>query len=334
MKYAPCGYVSITPKGIVREVNRTFLDMLGYREEDVVQHHVEAMMSTANKLIFHSYFYPHIHLDGHVEELFIRLKNSRGESIPFILNGRKFEQHGQEWLDCVLVQMGKRIDYELELRSAKKQIEEAYWEKDRALGELKHIHMEIERKQMELMEINAVLVELSNTDKLTGLKNRRYFQEKLEEHVQRYRQTQQPFSLFLIDIDHFKRVNDTWGHAQGDEVLSSVAGILLASAREQDIVARYGGEEFVMILPELNMEDARGVAERLRLAVHDSTWDMGSITISIGMTTASMDDQETSLLHKADQALYASKQNGRNRVTHYMDLAYHPQSLSRCRADS
>ncbi|MGY5346415.1 sensor domain-containing diguanylate cyclase [Paenibacillus glucanolyticus] len=320
LKYAPCGYVSITQQGIVREVNQTFLHMMGYLEEDVVQKHFEAMMSTANKLIFHSYFYPHIHLDGHVEELFIRLKNSRGDSVPFILNGRRFEREGEEWLDCVLVQMGRRIDYEMELRTAKRQIEEAYWEKDRALGELKHIHMEIERKQTELMEINAVLVELSNTDKLTGQKNRRFFQEQLEEQLRLYNQSGRPFSLFLIDIDYFKRVNDTWGHAVGDEVLVDVAGILKSCAREGDVVARYGGEEFVMILPGLDVAEAREIAEQFRRAVNDAIWTTGSITISIGMITATPEDHEAALLQKADQALYASKQNGRNQVTHHVDL--------------
>ncbi|ACX68413.1 sensor domain-containing diguanylate cyclase [Paenibacillus sp. Y412MC10] len=320
LNYAPCGYVSITHEGMVAEVNQTFLDMMGYRLEDVLQKHFEAMMSTANKLIFHSYFYPHINLDGHVEELFIRLKNSRGESVPLILNGRKFEREGQERLDCVLVQMGKRIDYEMELRMANKQIEEAYWEKDQALAELQQIHAEIERKQTELMEINAVLLELSNTDKLTGLKNRRFFQERLEEQLMQYNHNRIPLSLFIIDIDHFKRVNDTWGHGYGDEVLFDVATILKTHALEGETVARYGGEEFVMILPETDAEKAKAGAERLRRAVQDFSWKTGSMTISIGIITANPDDNEATLLQKADEALYASKQNGRNQVTHYDDL--------------
>lgn len=320
LNYAPCGYISITHEGIVADVNQTFLDMMGYRLEDVAMKHFEVMMSKANKLIFHSHFYPQLNLDGHVEELLIRLKNSRGESVPFILNGRKSEREGREWLDCVLVQVGKRIDYEMELQLANKQIEKAYWEKDQALAELQHIHAEIERKQTELMEINAVLLELSNTDKLTGLKNRRFFQEKLDEQLKEYSQTRIPFSLFLIDIDHFKRVNDTWGHAYGDEVLFDVASILKSHARDGDTVARYGGEEFVMILPETEVKGARADAERLRRAVQDFSWKTGSMTVSIGITTATPDDNEETLLLKADEALYASKLNGRNQVTHHVDV--------------
>lgn len=205
LRYAPCGYVSITHEGIIKDVNQTFLDRMGYKQVDLVHKHFESIMSTANKLIFHSYFYPFINLNGHVEELFINLKDSKGQAVPYLLNGRCLECEGVEIIDCILVQMGKRIDYELELRSAKKQIEEAYWEKDQALAKLKQIHLEIEQKQAELMEMNAVLVELSNTDKLTGLKNRRFLQEKLEEQIAGYGQVQAAFSLCIIDIDHFKK---------------------------------------------------------------------------------------------------------------------------------
>lgn len=205
LRYAPCGYVSITHEGIIKDVNQTFLDRMGYKQVDLVHKHFESIMSTANKLIFHSYFYPFINLNGQVEELFINLKDSDGKAVPYLLNGRRLECEGVEVIDCILVQMGKRIDYELELRSAKKQIEVAYWEKDQALAELKRIHLEIEQKQAELLEMNAVLVELSNTDKLTGLKNRRFLQEKLEEQIVGYGQVQTAFSLCIIDIDHFKK---------------------------------------------------------------------------------------------------------------------------------
>lgn len=197
LRYAPCGYVSITHEGIIKDVNQTFLDRMGYKQVDLVYKHFESIMSTANKLIFHSYFYPFINLNGQVEELFINLKDSEGKAVPYLLNGRRFESEGVEIIDCILVQMGKRIDYELELRSAKKQIEVAYWEKDQALAELKRIHLEIEQKQAELLEMNAVLVELSNTDKLTGLKNRRFLQEKLEEQIAGYGKFKQHFRCVL-----------------------------------------------------------------------------------------------------------------------------------------
>ncbi|WP_422658831.1 sensor domain-containing diguanylate cyclase [Paenibacillus sp. EC2-1] len=320
LKYAPCGYISITPTGIVTDVNDTFLEWMGYEEEDLVQKHFESIMSTANKLIFHSYFYPYIHLNGHVEELFLSLRDSQGQSIPFILNGRRFEIDGIEMIDCILVQMGKRIDYELELRTAKKQIEAAYWEKNQALAKLEQIHKEIEQKQAELMEYNAILVELSVTDKLTGLKNRRYFQEKLEELIVRYSENEQPFSVLIIDIDHFKKVNDTWGHQAGDLVLKQLADTLIRHSLREDTVARLGGEEFVLLLPDADAAASKLRAEALRVAVLQTPWELVTITVSIGVATMTSEDSDVTLLEKADQALYASKENGRNRVTHSLDL--------------
>lgn len=319
LEYAPCGYVSITHDGIITRMNQTFLETMGYRREELLHKHFESIMSKANQLIFHSYFYPYINLHGHVEELFINLKDSGGHSIPYILNGRRFNDEGTEVIDCVLVQMSKRIDYELELRAAKKQIEEAYWEKDQALASLKQIHAEIEQKQAELLELNATLVELSMTDKLTGLRNRRYFQEQLEEQMWRCGAGGQPFSLLIIDIDYFKAVNDTWGHQAGDEVLEKLGGLLRFYSREKDTVARYGGEEFVLILPDMDAAESRLVAENLRHEIAEAVWNVGRLTVSIGIATYTGDDSDASLLKKADEALYASKENGRNRITHRQD---------------
>lgn len=320
LNYAPCGYIGMTVRGMIADVNQTFLELTGFTKEDLLDKHLEALMSTANRIMFYSYFYPQINLNGYVSELFINLRGKKGESIPFLMNARVLTHDGREVIDCVLLQMRKRIDYEQDLRAAKKQMEEAYMEKDRALEELRFIHKEIERKQTELMEINAVLLELSNTDKLTGLKNRRFFQERLDECIRRHEEGRQSFSLLILDIDHFKKVNDTWGHPAGDEVLRQTAGILRSYAREADVAARYGGEEFAMILCGADAADAKGMAERLRLAVAESDWISGSLTISIGIATAEPGDSESALLSKADQALYTSKQNGRNRVTHYDDM--------------
>lgn len=320
LQYAPCGYVSITHEGIIADVNQTFLDKMGYEQADLVHKHFESIMSTANKLIFHSYFYPYINLNGHVDELFINLKSNDGQSIPYLLNGRRLESEGVEIIDCILMPMAKRIDYELELRSAKKQIEAAYWEKDQALAELEQIHLEIKHKQAELVEMNAVLVELSFTDKLTGLKNRRFLQEQLEAQIEEYNSNQKPFSLCMIDIDHFKNVNDRYGHLMGDYVLEKFASILKSQSRKEDIITRYGGEEFVLLLPSTETSEAIIIADNLRESIAHSPWEIGQITASIGVATFTPTDSDATILQKADQALYASKEQGRNCVTHIIDL--------------
>jgi len=320
LNYAPCGFLSINHEGIITDINQTFLQWMGYKQADLINKHIEILMSTPNKLIFHSYFYPSINLNNHIDELFISLKHHDGLSIPFLLNAKLFTENKLEYIDCILVKMKKRIDYELELRSTKKQMEAAYTEKKQALAKLEQIHLEIEQKQAELLSMNATLVELSETDKLTGLKNRRYFQEKLEEQLSNNEKSASPFSLFILDIDHFKKVNDTFGHQVGDEVLAQLAQLLKNQARSLDIVARYGGEEFVVILPETDQNEAKAIAEQLRQAVEQAKWQTGRITVSVGIATAIKTDNETTILQRADKALYASKENGRNHVTHSIDL--------------
>jgi len=314
LREMPCGYIVIDQDGYITEVNYTFLKWMSYQQEELIGQHIESLFKPSNKMVFHSYFYPNIHLHGQIEELFIKLKNAANEDVPFLMNAIKRD----EGIDCILVQMKKRIDYELELRQTKVQMEEAYLEKERAFARLEQIYYEIEQKQLELMDINTGLIKVSNTDKLTGVPNRRYFQEKLEEQMSAYIQQHAIFSLLIIDIDYFKRVNDTYGHQFGDVVLVKLASVLEAVVGERGIVARFGGEEFTVILPKADEEGAMAIAEQIRSAVEANAWkETGSLTVSVGVSTMTGQDTEESLLSKADQALYTSKEQGRNRVTHY-----------------
>ena len=317
---APCGFLSITHEGVIAEVNHTLLNWIGFEQVDLLQQHLEVLLSTANKLIFHSYFYPMINLEQQVEELFIHLKHKEGMAIPFLMNARLYKEDTVERIDCILVKMQKRIDYEQELRSAKKLLEAAYQEKEQALANLEQIHVEIEQQQAKLLAVNATLIELSETDKLTGLKNRRFFQDKLEQQLNSYYESAKPFSLCILDIDHFKKVNDTFGHQVGDDVLAQLAQLLTQRARKEDTVARYGGEEFVMILPETEIAAAKELGEQIRKTVALDHWPAGQVTISIGMATVTSEDTGTTLLKNADDALSASKKNGRNQVTHFFDM--------------
>ncbi|MGM9950227.1 MAG: sensor domain-containing diguanylate cyclase [Lysinibacillus sp.] len=321
LRKAPCGFLSLTENGILTEVNQTFLDWLGYGEEDLLGHHVEDLLPRSTRLILHAYFFPNINLHGHIEELFLSFRDSSGKSIPLLLNARRNEWNGSQVIDCIVVQMKKRMDYELELRSAKRKMEEAYAEKEQALARLQQIYREIEEKQAELLAINSGLIELSNTDKLTGIRNRRFFQEKLEEQISLHHQEGIPFSLLIIDIDHFKKVNDTYGHQVGDVVLVKLAGLLESGIRSGDVVARFGGEEFTVLLPGTGADMAKEIAEQLNRTVAQAAWEeTGSLTVSIGAATFSGKDTEASILVNADRALYASKRNGRNRTSHFDEL--------------
>ncbi|WP_342415026.1 GGDEF domain-containing protein [Paenibacillus sp. FSL R10-2782] len=171
------------------------------------------------------------------------------------------------------------------------------------------------------MRINLQLEAMASTDPLTGLKNRRYFQDKLLAGLASFQETGLSFSLLIIDIERFKSINDTYGHSVGDLVLTNLAELLQSMSRDIDIVARYGGEKFVIILPDNNQEEAILTAERYRSTTASMDWGEYTITVSIGVATVTQEDTEQSIVHKADLALYASKSGGRNWVTHSASLA-------------
>lgn len=168
----------------------------------------------------------------------------------------------------------------------------------------------------------AILQYESITDSLTGLKNRRYFDQRLSEEIAQSKRYRLPLSLLLIDVDHFKRVNDTYGHQMGDEVLKNLSKVILEMVRDSDVVARYGGEEIAIITPNTDKAEAILLAERLRnivqkstLASMDATQDVIQITISVGVSTLNFERMDKDILvEEADKALYEAKNLGRNRV--------------------
>ncbi len=155
------------------------------------------------------------------------------------------------------------------------------------------------------------------TDALTGLYNRRYFEEALEKEVQRAKRQKQPFSIIGIDLDYLKKINDTYGHTFGDLAIKTIADVLKSNARSVDVPARIGGEEFNVLLPGINSEGAMIAAERIRKSIESVEIDtIGHITGSLGVATYFEHSEDVEeLLELTDQAMYTSKRNGRNRVT-------------------
>ncbi|HEY5522372.1 MAG TPA: diguanylate cyclase [Desulfuromonadaceae bacterium] len=182
------------------------------------------------------------------------------------------------------------------------------------------VHLKIKKLQDELRCSNELLLELSNTDHLTGLFNRRYMMEALDKEVQRSIRKGGTLSMIMLDIDHFKLVNDGFGHLQGDVVIQKVALQLQKELRSYDCAARYGGEEFVAILPDSSLKDAVFVADRIRLAVLGTRFNGPlanlSLTVSLGVACLSKEHSLTvdGFIKLADDALYRAKANGRNRV--------------------
>lgn len=158
-------------------------------------------------------------------------------------------------------------------------------------------------------------------DALTGVFNRRYLDKRLKIELAAARETDKPLSLVIADIDHFKGINDTYGHTAGDGVLKHFAKLLRSNMKGKDMVARYGGEEFCIILPQTALDNAVRVSEQIRQELEDSTLVLAKskkklqrITASFGVALSSPDDTETSLFERADKRLYEAKNSGRNRV--------------------
>ena len=156
-------------------------------------------------------------------------------------------------------------------------------------------------------------------DPLTSLYNRRYFEEEVKKQIIKAKTTNLPYSILMLDADHFKKVNDTYGHKVGDKVLIELATRAEKALRDKDIVARYGGEEFIIFLPEINVIQAEKVADRLRqsistIVVYSDDNQEVRFTVSVGVSSSDISDNVDTLVKTADEALYRAKQNGRNRV--------------------
>jgi len=181
-----------------------------------------------------------------------------------------------------------------------------------------HAAARVKRLQDELRQRNEELDRLSRTDALTGLRNRRHVEEYLAKLTSLARRNVEPIAVLVIDIDHFKSVNDEYGHDAGDAVLRQVAGRMLGSIRLEDMIGRWGGEEFLVVLPDTAAEGAAELAERLRGVVADEPCSLADgatirVTISVGCA-ASLTDDAGRLVRSADAAMYEAKQSGRDRV--------------------
>jgi len=183
---------------------------------------------------------------------------------------------------------------------------------------LRHADSELKALESKLKEAE----QHATTDVLTGLLNRRSFEEKLEQQINATTRDGNALALIILDIDHFKRINDTYGHLTGDDLLRIIAKTLTDFVKGKDVVCRYGGEEFVILLPDTPIAGATTVAEKIRAHFSDMSWkqkstgvSMGKVTLSFGISTYRPGETFTSFVQRADVALYQSKKLGRNRVT-------------------
>jgi diguanylate cyclase (GGDEF)-like protein len=193
------------------------------------------------------------------------------------------------------------------------------------LSIISYVSLAIER--MHYYERSEALLKLSSIDSLTGLYNRRFLEERLAEEMSRSRRYSRHLSLLLLDIDDFKKYNDSFGHLAGDQALQLISQSIMDTVRKVDIVTRFGGEEFLIVLPETEKSTARSIAERIisridRLGSSDGDEKLcGRLTVSIGLASFPVDAKdEQDLVGKADVALYEAKREGKNKLVVFDDM--------------
>lgn len=175
----------------------------------------------------------------------------------------------------------------------------------------------VKQRTLELEQSNRELKLLASVDPLTNLYNRRYFTNTSEQILEIAKRNKAELSLIMLDIDHFKNINDTYGHQSGDEVISFIASVLIELTRKSDIACRFGGEEFIVLFPHTSLDGAYAIAEKIRMkiektAIQTQAKESLLITVSIGVSTFSSESDMESLIHKADKAMYEAKERGRN----------------------
>lgn len=233
----------------------------------------------------------------------------------------KIGEKACEVMDLFSIDPGDIKPFSLIIQEANEELQRLNLSYEQIVIELKQAKQNAEKLAIDLKDANDKLRELAIRDELTGLHNHRYFQDQIENEMTRSVRYKRPVSLLLLDLDFFKKVNDTYGHPAGDHVLRETAKTLQKLVRQSDVVARYGGEEFAIILPETATSSAKVLAQRVRRGIEQMqiTFEKQSIpiTVSIGLAGSDMSEEgitKTELISRSDQALYQAKHEGRNRV--------------------
>jgi len=278
--------ITTQEEGRYIDVNKSFCEMLEYDRKDVLGH-TSMEFGTYEDITQRDKFISIVKAEGRVRDFEIVLRSRTGKRIMGLLSSDIIRIGSDSYLLTNVTN----------------------------ITELRLMEQELEHKNRELEKLNQVLHRQASIDDLTSIYNHRFIFQRLREEVERADRYSQPLSIMMLDLDHFKAVNDRFGHQTGDIVLHTVAQTIKKALRNIDVAGRYGGEEFLVILPQTVLEDAVQVAERIREQVEGLVFEDKDlkITISIGVSSYG-DENESELLARADHLLYQAKDKGRNRV--------------------
>jgi diguanylate cyclase (GGDEF)-like protein/PAS domain S-box-containing protein len=295
----PLAYQSLDIEGCWLDANQSMADLLGFEHpEQMIGMHFTDFWAKETKL---KNPFDMFKQSGHLNDEQTLVRRD-GKVITIMIVGRIERDVDGKFVrtHCFLFDVTKRKRFEEELLNYNEELER-----------------KVAMRTKELAEANRALEELVRRDPLTGIYNRLAAEETLRIEFARMKRTRVSYAIMVLDIDFFKNVNDTYGHAVGDVVLRSVAHTVLRNLRRYDFVARYGGEEFFVLLPSTDSEQAYSAAEKIRASVENLGQPFeANVTVSIGVALASPDHlDETVAVREADNQLYEAKRSGRNRIS-------------------
>lgn len=297
-KQAIIPLVTITFEGKISEVNNRFIDLVGYSEDELIGSHIEKVMDSGARFFFNSMLYPKLMIEKEVQEVYLSLKTKEFETKHIMFNAQVVGS--DQVILCYIVPVTQRAEYTKEIRAINKKLEDTIKEKTQ-------LHED-------LVALNKELKRYAERDWLTSLYNRRLFMDKLTDIYEAFQQNKKLFSICILDIDHFKQVNDQYGHFVGDQVLVGIAEEMKQFFGPDCTLGRFGGEEFTILLPGYNQFEAFDITDSFREQIKRKTWHDVSITISLGVSTMSHLRTIDDMIVGADNALYKAKNKGRDRV--------------------
>lgn len=284
--------------GSITYVSPTVETMRGFTVEEAMNQPLDEILTPESQLI----------VSGYYARLFADMQEGRVPQ-PFRCEQEYLCKDGSTiWTEVEVIPYLNEEGVIVELLGITRDIRD----RKHYLDELKASRDEVALANAALQEVNEMLHRLAVTDPLTGVWNRRHAEEFLAHDVAERRRYGTPMSLLILDVDHFKEINDTYGHLAGDRVLIEVTQRLMANLRNTDVLSRWGGEEFIVLTRHCTLPEATAIAEKMCALVADEPFANASVTVSIGVAELTPDDDVDSWLSRADAALYEAKSAGRN----------------------